>query len=203
MTARAENTKQKILQAAEPEFAEKGIYGARVDEIAVRAGVNKRMLYAYFGSKEQLYVAVIEEIYRRLAEWEAPLLTQCAGSAEEVVRLLIRSYFDFLGRNTSFVKIVMRENLNEAQYLRLSAAKDIKGKTLALLQKSLQTGIENGTFRADIDLAETVLSINLLCFSYFSNGYTFTQLLQTDFMSKDEICRRADHVTDMILKYLK
>ena len=203
MTSRAEGTKSRILRAAELEFAEKGIYGARVDEIAARAAVNKRMLYAYFGDKEQLSVAVLEAVYARMAELEASLLQQPLSNAEESICALIHSYFRFLLENPGFVRLVMWENLNGAQYLRRSAAAKTKGATLTLLRKTLQTGMKNGELRADIDVEATLLSINQLCFSYFSNIHTFAEILQADLASQDEIAHRADHVAQMILKYLK
>lgn len=203
MTGRAESTRKRILEAAELEFSEKGFSGARVDEIAARADVNKRMLYAYFGNKEQLYIVVIEAVYGRLAEFEEPLLRQMQGNAEKQLRALIGSYFSFLAQTPSFVRIVMWENLGGAQHLCRSGAMDAKGVTLKLLRKALETGMENGEFRAEIDVEETVLSINLFCFSYFSNMSTLTQLTHTDLSSCEQIEKRADHVADVILKYLK
>ena len=205
MTSRAENTKRRILETGELVFAEKGLYGSRVDEIADRAEVNKRMIYAYFGSKELLYIAVLEAIYSRLVAWEAPLLErqQSSEDCEETIRLLIQNSFGFLYENPTFVKLVMWENLNEARYLKQSGARNIKGASFELLRKTLQCGIKEGIFRSDIDLDEMVLSINQFCFSYFSNIHTFGTLMQIDFGRREEAQRRADHVADMILKYLK
>lgn len=202
MTAKGEQTKNKILAAAELEFAEKGLHGARVDEIVARAAVNKRMLYAHFGSKEQLYVAVLERVYARLGEWEEPLLECGDTNVENAIRALVQSYFAFLCENPSFVQIVMWENLNKAAYLQLSAVGERKAESFRVLRKCLQTGVENGVFRTDIDVEETLLSLNLLCFSYFSNIHTFTQLVQTDLSSREQIARRACHVADMLLRYL-
>lgn len=200
---RAEITKRKILETAELVFAEKGLYGSRVDEIAERAEVNKRMLYAHFGSKEQLYVAVLEEVYSRLARWEDPLLSTRELDCEEAIHRIIRRSFEFLYRNPTFVKLVMWENLNEARYLEQSSVPNERGASLGLLRGSLRQGIEKGIFRSDIDLDEMVLSINQFCFSYFSNIHTFGQIMQIDFGKKEEAEKRADHVADMIFKYLK
>ncbi len=202
MTAKAEQTKIRILEAAELEFAEKGLHGARVDEIAARAAINKRMIYAHFGSKEQLYIAVLESVYARLSEWEAPLLENGAEDVAQAIRALVQSYFVFLCENPTFVKIVMWENLNEAAYLRRSAVGERKAASFRILQKHLQTGVENGVFRAEIDVEESLLSLNLLCFSYFSNIHTFTQLTKTDLSTREQIARRATHVADMLLRYL-
>ena len=200
---RAEITKRKILETAELVFAEKGLYGSRVDEIADRAEVNKRMLYAYFGSKELLYVAVLEEVYNRLARWEDPLLSTQELDCEESICVIIRRSFEFLYQNPTFVKLVMWENLNEARYLQQSSVPSSRGASLEMLRRTLQRGIEKGIFRSDIDLDEMVLSINQFCFSYFSNIHTFGRIMQIDFAKKEEAAKRADHVADMILKYLK
>lgn len=203
MTDRAENTKKRILTAAEQEFSEKGLYGARVDEIAARAEVNKRMLYAYFGDKEQLYIAVLEAVYARIAEPEAPAQWEKERRAEDRIRVLIHRYFTFLYQNPSFVRIVMWENLNEARFLRTSRAAGIRGGSLALLRKTLQTGVENGDFCPDTDVEATLLSINQLCFSYFSNIHTFTEILQQDLSAREAMDRRAEHTAQLILSYLK
>ena len=202
MSRRAEITKQKIIETAEIVFSEKGLYGARVDEIAERAGVNKRMLYVYYGSKERLYINVIEEIYSRLTKWESTLLMR-ELDCDLAIHTIINHLFEFLYRNPTFVKIVMWENLNEAKYLEESNAAHIKGASLELLRNTLKQGIEKGVYRSDIDLDELVLSINQFCFSYFSNRHTFGRIMNVDFGKKEEAIKRATHVADMILKYLK
>ena len=134
---RADITRQKILAAAEVAFAEKGLYGARIDEIAQSADANKRMIYAYYGSKELLYIAVLEEVYRRMAVQEKELLDRPMG-CEEAVRAIIGHYFRFLRDNPTFVKMVLWENLNEATYFRQSQAQFIKGTVLELLREKLK-----------------------------------------------------------------
>lgn len=199
---RSEITKQKILEAAEQAFAEKGLYGARVDEISELAGANKRMIYAYYGSKEQLYVAVLDAVYSRMADSEKVLLQQECG-CEETVRRIIRHYFTFLYENPTFVKMVMWENLNEAEYLKQSNARFIKGTAMELLHRNLEQGVAQGLFRADLDIPEMMVSINMFCFSYFSNIHTMTQIMQMDFGGKAELDKRCAHVTGVILQYLK
>ena len=70
---KSEITRKRILDAAEAEFAEKGLYGTRVDEIAARSGINKRMMYVYFGNKEELYMTILKTVYSRLTEYEEKL----------------------------------------------------------------------------------------------------------------------------------
>ena len=198
---RAEITREKIMVAAEEIFAEKGIWGSRVDEIAERAGVNKRMLYAYFGSKEQLYVKVLERLYRRVSEHEAALSVEQLSCAEAIPRI-VRHYFDFLRRNRSFVKLVMWENLNEGRYLASSEASSIRGVSLEGLRRKLEEGIARGEIRPEVDLDAVIVSCNMFCFSYFSNQYTFARIMQTDFESEAELERRCAHVSEMLLRYL-
>lgn len=194
-------TKQKILEAAETAFSEKGLYGARVDEITEAAGVNKRMIYAYFGSKEKLYVAVLDTVYRRLTEREEELLNQQSDCVETVKRI-IAHYFTFLHENPTFVKMLMWENLNEGQYLKQSEAPAAKGTAVNLLRTVLKQGAAQGLFRDDLDLDELIVSINMFCFSYFSNIYTMAQIMKADLNRDDMVNKRCAHVTDIILRYI-
>lgn len=203
MTAlkKSEITKQKILIASEKAFSEKGFYGARVDEIAEASGVNKRMIYQYFGNKEELYITVLGTVYSRLAESEKELLNK-DGNHVEIIKSVINNYFEFLSNNESFVKMVMWENLNKAYYLKMSDAFASKGIATELLRKVLRDGIEKGIFKDNLDIDETVVSINMFCFSYFSNIYTMAHIMNMDFSDKTEIEKRAKHVTDIILGYI-
>ena len=198
---RADITRQKILAAAEVAFAEKGLYGARIDEIAQSADANKRMIYAYYGSKELLYITVLEEVYRRMAVQEKELLDRPMG-CEEAVRAIIGHYFRFLRDNPTFVKMVLWENLNEATYFRQSQAQFIKGTVLELLREKLKQGVREGIFFAGLDVDETVLSVNMFCFSYFSNQYTMAQIMKVDFQDPMVFQKRCDHVTDLLMTYL-
>jgi len=199
---KSEITKNKILSAAENAFAARGLYGARVDEIAELAEVNKRMIYAHYGSKENLYIAVIDELYSRMADEESALLNRETDSLE-AVDMIIEHYFDFLMRNPEFVKIVMWENLNEASYFNKSRAKCMKTTALELLGEKIRQGISNGIFRENIDVKETVMTINMMCFSYFSNIHTMAQLMQLDFSEEKEQKRRCGHVKEIVKSYLK
>ncbi len=194
-------TKQKILKAAEIAFSEKGLYGARVDEITETAGVNKRMIYAYFGSKKKLYIAVLNMVYRRLTESEEKLLNQQSDCVETVKRI-IAHYFTFLHENPTFVKMLMWENLNEGQYLKQSEAPEVKVTAVNLLKMVLKQGVQQGIFRDDLDLDELIVSINMFCFSYFSNIYTMAQIMKADLNRNDMVDKRCAHVTDIILRYI-
>ena len=118
---KSDMTKQRILQAAEQEFAAKGLYGARIDEIAMQAKANKRMIYSYFGNKEELYQRVLAEVYMRLARREEELQLEKDNPVKAIEQIVVM-YFDFLKQDMNFVKLVMWENLNEARYLQQSRA---------------------------------------------------------------------------------
>ncbi|MBR7163795.1 MAG: TetR family transcriptional regulator [Clostridia bacterium] len=194
-------TKQKILQAAEQAFAEKGLYGARVDGISELAGVNKRMIYAYFGNKKELYMAVLDMVYGRIAEREQAVLSQDADCVELIKKYIDSSFF-YLYENQTFVKIVLWENLNEAKYLKESVGKQTKTASFDVLRSVMRKGVEQGVFRDDIDEDELIISTQMMSYSYFSNIYTMTYMMDKDFFCEDEMKKRCAHITDMILRYI-
>ena len=194
-------TQANILSAAEEVFSQKGLYGARIDEIAEAAECNKRMIYAHFGSKEGLYTAVLKHVYSRLSVTEE-VLAEESLSAEGAVRLYIRKLFNFLKDNPTFIKMVMWENLNEAKYMKDSGAANIKNASVRFLEKVLKQGVEEGVFKKDINPKEIIISINLYCFSCFSNVYTMTHIMNMDFFNPEEMELRLDTVTKMILNYI-
>jgi len=194
----AELTKARILEAAENEFADKGIYGARVDTIAKMAMANKQLIYAYFGSKEQLYIKVLERIYERVTEIDRQFIAD-PEDPETAFRDIIKKYFEFLSKDTNFVKLVMWENLNEGKYLFASNATDIKDYSIKSIRHILETGMRRGVFRANLDIEETILSMNMFVFSYFSNIYTMSKIMHTDYFKPERILKRADYLTDLLL----
>lgn len=194
-------TKEKILAAAEEVFSEKGIAGARVDEIAELSGVNKRMIYVYFGNKEQLYESVLRRVYGSLADMESGF--DVSLPADEALRKIILDSFRNLEQNPNFVSLVMRENLNRAKYVDTSGIVPIKSKSIVTVQTIIQKGISEGIFRNDIDINEIVFAINMYVFSYFSNIYTMPKLVEIDLSDKDKRKKRAGMLADMIIGYLK
>lgn len=194
-------TKQKILEAATEAFAEKGFYGARVDDIMQKAGVNKRMLYAYYENKENLYIAVLNRAYEQLSECEKTLLSEKLDPVNAVKRI-IECDFEFLSSHPEFVNIILWENLNKAKYMKQSKAVSTKGISIDLLRKVFKQGIEQGVFRTDLDIEEMIVSVNMFCFSYFSNIYTMGYIMKTNFASEKEIEKRCEHISEMILKYI-
>ena len=157
---KSEITRKRILDAAEAEFAEKGLYGTRVDEIAARSGINKRMMYVYFGNKEELYMTILKTVYSRLTEYEEKLFAS-SNTGVAAVRDVIMLYCDFLSNNPSFIKLVQWENLMDGRYFAESGAPDLKRSALDMMKRVLQKGVDEGCFRSDIDIEQTAISMNM------------------------------------------
>ena len=197
----SEKSKIAILNAAEHEFAEKGYFGARVDEIAAKAQINKRMIYAYFGDKEQLYTQVLLQNYSKMEEVENNLVKENLIGTE-LVKRIISTYFDFLYNNPSFVNILMWENLNKGDYLKKIENPSIERKSIQCFINAIEQGKKEKIFRDDIDSFQVVLSMITTCFANFSNQYTLSKLFNTDLTSKDIIESRKQHTIKLILSYL-
>lgn len=188
-------TKEKILKAAEEEFSENGLSAARVDSIAQKAGVNKQLIYAHFSNKENLYSVLLEKVYGRLAEYEKNLVYSEFKGCHTVEKIIL-DYFDFLMSNPGFVRLMLWENLNNAQFLG-----DIRTNLFSGTRNLLCKGIEMGVIREDIDVEQTAISFNLFCFSAFSNIHTISKLLKKDLNTKEELAKRAKHIADVLTNY--
>lgn len=197
----SQKSREDILNAAEIEFAEKGIYGTRVDEIAKQANINKRMIYEYYGSKEELYKAVLVNVYSRLGNQEIGVLSD-KTDAVNAIRKLIKLYFKFLKENPSYVNLLQWENLNKGRYIQDADFTGIKDPTLELMRKVIKRGKDEGVFKPDIDTEQVIISLLTYCFAYFSNRYTLSKLMGKKLDEEENINRRIEHVTDMFLTYL-
>ena len=202
---RSGRTRQHILEAAEQIFAEKGLDGARVDEIAALSGANKRMIYAYFGSKEELYRIVLERIYRRLSEWERFLTDPPEGRQQDVraaLASLVRAYFTFLRENPSYVRMLMWENLYEARHFDAMELGKVRDPLRRALRALLEQGKREGRFRADADEQQVLMTLFACPINFFSNIHTMSRVMQTDLSADGMIEARAEAVIDMMLAYL-
>jgi AcrR family transcriptional regulator len=197
----SQKSKEDIMNAAEIEFADKGIYGTRVDEIAARAKINKRMIYEYFGNKEQLYRSVLVSVYGRLTQREVGLLSENMPCKDAIVRI-IELYFDFLHDNPSYVNLILWENLNKGRYIENMDFEDIKNPAFDLLRKLIDRGKSDGTFKEDADSEQVILSLLTYTFSYFSNRYTLSKILGRKLDEPENIKQRVKNVTEMFLGYL-
>ncbi|WEX75539.1 TetR family transcriptional regulator [Sinorhizobium numidicum] len=193
-----ERTRASILAAATKEFAENGIGGARVDAIAERAGTNKRMLYHYFGDKEQLYLAVLEEAYIGIRTAEKSVKLSDLEPEEGVAELAMFTWRYFL-EHPEFLSLLGTENLHRARWLRQSTRlKELHSHFIDKLSGLLDRGKAMGLFRADVDPLHVYLTIAALGYFYLSNQYTLSTIFGRDLAEEDSLeawKRNIVHVT--------
>src|SRR5690348_17058807 len=152
-------TRANILKAAISEFAAAGLAGARVDEIARHGGVGKRMLYHYFGNKEALWLAVLEDAYTRI-RGEERILDVGRLPPQQAMRRLVEFSLRYCDDNRNFVSLLIGENLNRAKYLRRSRhIRDMHVSLLAVIADVLERGARAGVFRRGVDPAELYITI--------------------------------------------
>ena len=197
----SQKSREDILKAAEEEFSDKGLYGTRVDEVARKANINKRMIYEYFSSKEELYKAVLVEVYSRLSRRETGLLSQEAPYVEKI-RDIIRLYFEFLQENPSYINLILWENLNKGRYIQEIDIKAIKDPTFDLMRKVIEDGKKSSCFKSEINSEQVILSLLTYTFSYFSNRYTMSRLMGRNLNDEENIKQRIENVTEMFLGYM-
>jgi AcrR family transcriptional regulator len=197
----AEASRADILAMATREFSEKGLSGARVDSIAARTKINKRMIYYYFGSKEGLYRAVLERSYGHIRMSESAVELDALGP-EEALRQLVRHTFDYHNMHPDFVRLVMNENIHQAAHIGELASIRTRNRTvIKTLRTLLDRGIDAGVFRSDIEPVELHMSISALSFYNVSNRYTFSKIFERDMVSAAAVAARRDVVVDMIMRW--
>lgn len=195
-------TRQAILRAATGEFAQHGLAGARVDRIAERAGVNKRMLYYYFGQKEGLFLAVLEGAYQRIRE-EEHTLNLARVEPTEAIRRLVAFTWDYYIAHPEFLTLLNTENLHRARHLRKSArVRSLHSPFVATIAEVLERGRRAGVFRAGVDPVQLYISIAGLSYFYLSNNSTLSTIFDRDLMSAKAKVERLSHMTDLVLGYL-
>lgn len=192
-----------LLAAARREFARRGFEGARVDEIAERAGVNKQLVYHHFGNKEDLYRLVLESVYQEIREQEKQLDLSNLGP-EQAMRRLVEFSFDYLAANRDFVALLTDENLHKGRRLKqVDNLQPLHSPLIEVLGQALRRGVEAGLFRAGLDPLQVYISIAGLGFFYFNNIHTLSAIFGRRFEDKREIAVRRAHVVDLMLHALR
>jgi AcrR family transcriptional regulator len=196
-------TSAAILAAAVKEFSEKGFGGARINRIAARAKVNKRMLYHYFGGKEALYLAVLEGVYVAIRSAEHRLHLADRGPVEGM-RTLIQFTWRYFLEHPEFLSMLATENLHRAKYLQRSARIfDLHSPLVTQISTLLRRGAEQGEFRRDTDPVKVYISIASLGFFYLSNRWTLSTIFRRNLADDSELAAWGDHIADVILSYLR
>lgn len=199
--SKSEITRAKILAAAESEFSEKGFFGARIDEIALASGLNKRMIYEHFESKDGLYTAVLLSVYQKLAERESQFFIDNLEPTL-AIKNIVYVYFRFLEEESSFIRMLMWENLNNAKSLSAEDVRVLKEPTINYIKTQIRRGKEQGIFKKEIDEYQIAISLMNFGFSYFSNIHTLSAIFGKNLSEPAEIVKRADFVSNMILEHL-
>ena len=196
-------TRQKLLAAARREFAASGLAGARVDEIAARAGVNKQLVYHYFGDKDALYLAVLEWVYEEIRAQERKLNLE-GLPPERAIRKLIESSFDHLAAHPDFIVLLNDENRGGARHVRGSRRLEAMHSPLvSMVDTILKQGVRAGTFRRGVNPVHLYISIAGLSYFYFSNTRTLSAIFGTDLGSPAARRARRKHVVDLVLGALR
>jgi len=198
-----ERTRAAILKAATDEFTTKGLTGARVDDIARRSGVNKRMIYYYFGDKEGLYLAVLEATYSAIRHAEIGLHLD-DRSPEEGMRELIRFTWNYFIKHPEFLSLLATENLHQAKFLKQSRKiRDLHSPLVGMITSLLQRGARDGVFKTRVDPVQLYISIASLGFFYMSNRHTLSTIFGRDLGGPDALAARGDHIVEVVLGYLR
>jgi len=195
--------RERILRAATAEFARHGLGGARVDRIAARAGANKRMLYYYYGNKENLYLAALEAQYAQIRSAERALDLEHLEPHRALRRLVLFTWNYYLA-HPEFLGFLNSENLHKARHLRRSRrVREMHFPLVETLRGTLRRGERAGVFRRGVDPVQLYISIAAEGYFYLGNRYTLSQIFGRDLMAPRALAARARHMTDLILAALR
>ncbi len=198
----ADRSQRDILDAALGEFATHGLGGARMDRIAERAGVNKRLIYYYFENKESLFLAVLERAYEDIRGRERELnLTQVEPI--EAIRRLISFTWNYYIEHPEFLSLLNSENLHRARHLKQSAkVRTMHSPLVQTLADVLERGHKAGLFRAGVDPVQLYISIAGLGYFYLGNCHTLSTIFDRDLLGAKAQVERLSHMNDLVLGYL-
>jgi AcrR family transcriptional regulator len=198
----AERTRAELLAVATEVFAESGYSGARVDEIAERTRTTKRMIYYYFGGKEQLYMAVLENAYKGIREAEQRLQVDHVDPVV-AMRRLAELTFDHHLDHQAFIRLVSIENIHRGEFIsRLDSLRSISQPATSLLDEILARGRATGVFRDDVGALDVHLVISAYCVFQVANRYTFGFLFGVDFTGITERAHLRRMIGDVVVGWL-
>ncbi|MEP7283668.1 MAG: TetR family transcriptional regulator [Rubrivivax sp.] len=198
----ADRSREAILAAARDEFATYGLGGARVERIAERAGLNKRLIYYYFEHKDALFLAVLEQTYLGIREAEKQLhLSDLPPAA--AIRRLTEFTWNYYLEHPEFLSLLNSENLHRARHLADSArVQEMNSPLIRTLGEILERGRAEGVMRGGIDPMQLYISIAGLAYFYLSNRHTLSSIFGRDLMTPKALHERLSHVCDVILGYV-
>ncbi len=198
----AERSQQAILLAARDEFAQHGLGGARVDSIAQRADVNKRLIYYYFKSKDDLFLAVLEQAYADIRAAENKLNLREMPPTQAIQRLT-QFTWEYYIAHPEFLTLLNSENLHQGRHLAMSSrVRDTNSPLIQTLAEILERGRQEGLFRGGVDPIQLYVSIAGMAYFYLSNNHTLSAIFGRDLMTPKAHHERLSHMCDVILGYV-
>lgn len=199
----ADATQKRILEAAKKEFAKSGLGGARVDIIAERAKANKRMIYHYFNSKEELFQRVVEEAYTDIRSAEQKLELEHLPP-KDALEALVRFTWKYYLKNPEFLTIVNSENLHKARHLKKSEVIHILSrKFVGMVKDILDRGVATGDFRPGVDPVQLNITIAAIGYYYLTNRFTGSIVFERDFMTPEALEERLTFNIDTIMRLVR
>jgi AcrR family transcriptional regulator len=198
-----EGTKRNIIEVASREFAENGLSGARIDEIAAKTKSSKRMIYYYFGDKEGLYLRVLEAAYSKVRATEATLNLDDLAPTEALEKL-VQFTFDHHNANEDFIRLVMIENIHHGEYLaRSRVIQELNVTAIGTIARLYERGVRDGVFRAGLDPVDLHWHISALCFFNVSNRATFSKIFGRDLGSEAALAALKQEIVEMIGRFVQ
>lgn len=198
----ADRSQLAILASARDEFSARGLAGARMDSIAERAGLNKRLIYYYFGSKDDLFLAVLERVYADIRSAEQRLHLDEIDPVEAIRQLVSFTWHYYL-EHPEFITLLNSENLHCAAHLKRSERiQEMNSPLVQLLDTVLERGRRDNLFRAGVDPVQLYISIASLCYFYLSNNHTLSAIFGRDLRAPKAMAQRLSHMTDLVLGYV-
>src|SRR5688572_18368826 len=197
-----EANRARIVAAAMKEFAARGFKGASMDAIAARTHTTRALINYYFGGKETLYIAALEQVYAEIREAEGKLdLDHLAPIG--AMRRIVEFTYDYYVAHEGFVRLVVAENQARGRHLRKSKMmRTLNRPIIDRLGGVIARGQAKGLFRPDVDPVEIHKSIAALGMFNVTNRHTFGAIFQREMGSKGDLARRRNIVADMIISYL-
>ncbi len=194
----AQATREAILRAATKVFAKQGFAGGRVEQISKAAKSHDRMIYYYFGSKEGLFIAVLEDAYRRFNDAETALVLDTSQPAE-ALQTVIRFIWSYYQKNPDFITLLNTENLHRGKHIGKSLrAREYSSAAISVIAGVLQSGAAQGLFRRDIAARDLYLMIAAMGYFYLSNRFTLSSFLGENLEATEALAHWEAFVIDTV-----
>jgi TetR/AcrR family transcriptional regulator, upper aerobic nicotinate degradation pathway regulator len=196
----AQATRDSILRAATKVFAKHGFAGGRVEQISKAAKSYDRMIYYYFGSKEGLFIAVLEEMYRRFNEAESKLVLGAVPPVE-ALQTVIRFMWGYYQKNPEFITLLNTENLHRGRHIAKSLrASEYSSQAVSVLHEVLVRGAQQKLFRTDVAARDVYLMIAAMAYFYLSNRFTLSAFLGEALEAPAALAHWETFLVDAVLR---